>query len=55
VDEERFADVLVRLSALALHAPELAEMDLNPLLGTYQHVTAVDARIRIERDSAQAE
>jgi acetyltransferase len=55
VDEERFADVLVRLSALALHAPEIAEMDLNPLLGTTQHVTAVDARIRIERETGQAE
>ena len=55
VDEKRFADVLVRLSALSIHAPEIAELDLNPLLGTTQHVTAVDARIRIERTTGHAE
>jgi len=28
--------------------PEIAELDLNPLLGTANSVIAVDARIRIE-------
>ncbi len=43
-----FADTIVRLSALLKAAPEIKEMDLNPLLGTKDKVTAVDARIRIE-------
>ncbi len=50
VDEQAFADVVVRLSALLHAAPEIAELDLNPLLGTPSGVTAVDARIRIEKD-----
>ena len=49
VNEQAFADVIVRLSALCVAAPEIAELDLNPLLGTPDGVTAVDARIRIEK------
>ncbi len=49
VDEELFADVLIRLSALVQTAPEIAEMDLNPLLGSKRQVVAVDARIRINK------
>ncbi|MFO7849263.1 MAG: acetate--CoA ligase family protein [Spirochaetia bacterium] len=48
LDEKLFADILVRLSLLAVIAPEIVELDLNPLLGSPQHVTAVDARMRIE-------
>ncbi len=44
-----FADVLIRLSALVQTAPEIAEMDLNPLLGSKRQVVAVDARIRISK------
>lgn len=44
-----FEDVLVRVSALIEAAPEIAEMDLNPLIGTPEKVEAVDARIRIEK------
>ncbi|MBN1447908.1 MAG: acetate--CoA ligase family protein [Bacteroidetes bacterium] len=49
IDEESFVDVIVRLSALVQAAPEIAELDLNPLLGNARGVTAVDARIRIEK------
>ena len=49
VDENAFADVVVRLGALVQAAPEIAELDLNPLLGNARGVTAVDARIRIEK------
>lgn len=49
VNEDLFADILVRLSALTDAAPEIAEMDLNPLLGNSRQVIAVDARIRIEK------
>jgi acetyltransferase len=37
------------LSALAVSAPEICELDLNPLMGTENSVVAVDARVRIEK------
>lgn len=49
VNEVAFADAIVRLSALCEAAPEIFEMDINPLLGDLKGVTAVDARIRIEK------
>lgn len=49
VSEDAFIDVVVRLSALVQAAPEIIEMDLNPLLGTPEGVTAVDARIRLRK------
>ena len=49
VNEEIFADIVVRLAALVTVAPEIFEMDLNPLLGKKDKVVAVDARIRIEK------
>ena len=49
VNEEMFAETVSRMSALLKAAPEIQELDLNPLLGTQKHVTAVDARIRIEK------
>lgn len=49
IDIKAFETILVKLSALLEAAPEIAEMDLNPLLGTSKGVTAVDARIRIEK------
>lgn len=49
VNEQIFMDIVVRLSALVTLAPEIFEMDLNPLLGKKDKVLAVDARIRIEK------
>jgi len=49
VNEELFAEIVSRVSALVKVAPEIAEMDLNPLLGKADKVVAVDARIRIEK------
>jgi len=49
-NEDIFADIIVRISNLVKIAPEIFEMDLNPLLGRKDSVTAVDSRIRIERD-----
>lgn len=49
VNEDKFAETVARVSALVQAAPEIAEMDLNPLLGTAKGLTAVDARIRIEK------
>ncbi len=49
VNEARFAEMVSRVSALVEAAPEIFEMDLNPLLGNARDVVAVDARVRIER------
>ena len=49
INEDAFAEAIYRLSALLHYAPEIMEMDLNPLLGTAEKVVAVDARIRIEK------
>jgi len=49
VDKKKFAEIISRVSALCLAAPEIFEMDLNPLLGRKDQVVAVDARIRIEK------
>lgn len=49
VNEDKFAEIIVRLSTLLRFATEIKEMDINPLLGTKKQVIAVDARIRIEK------
>ena len=41
--------VPMMISMLVQAAPEIFEMDLNPLLGNKENVVAVDARIRIEK------
>ena len=49
VNIDLYVEQVVRVSSLVQAAPEIAEMDLNPLLGNPRYVTAVDARIRIEK------
>ena len=49
INEQKFAEIIVRLSTLLRFATEIKEMDLNPLLADEQNVVAVDARIMIER------
>ena len=49
INEEIFNETIRRVSALCTAAPEIEEMDLNPLLGDANNVTAVDARIRIHK------
>ncbi len=49
VDPEKFADIILRLSALVMVAPEIIEMDLNPLIGRKDRILAVDARINIQK------
>lgn len=49
VNEVVFNETIRRVSALCNAAPEIYEMDLNPLLGNSKQVIAVDARIRIEK------
>ena len=49
VNLDLYAEQVARVSALVQAAPEIVEMDLNPLLGNPRYVTAVDARIRLEK------
>lgn len=49
IDEQQYADIIVRLSTMLRFASEIKEMDINPLLGTDKGLFAVDARIRIEK------
>lgn len=51
VNEAKFAEAVARISVLVKIAPEIFEMDLNPLLGNKAGVVAVDARIRIEKEN----
>lgn len=44
---ERVIDVLLRLSELALRLPDIAELDVNPLLADASGVLAIDTRIRL--------
>ncbi|MDR1680816.1 MAG: acetate--CoA ligase family protein [Prevotellaceae bacterium] len=43
-----FARIITRVAALCMAAPEITELDLNPLLADAGKIVAVDARIRIE-------
>jgi acetate---CoA ligase (ADP-forming) len=49
INENKFAEIIVRLSSLLRYATEIKEMDLNPLIGSVDQITVVDARIRIEK------
>lgn len=49
INEDAFHEIIIRLSALLEAAPEIIEMDLNPLLGNAETVIAVDARILIKK------
>ena len=49
INEEKYAEIIVRLSTLLRFATEIKEMDINPLLADENDVVAVDARILIEK------
>ncbi|MGZ4291279.1 MAG: acetate--CoA ligase family protein, partial [Gaiellaceae bacterium] len=48
-DTAAVADVLHRLSQLAVDLPEVSELDLNPVLAGPDGALAVDARVRLRR------
>jgi acetyltransferase len=50
VNENLFVDIILRLSALLKSAPEIMELDFNPLLGNEDSVTVVDARINLKKN-----
>jgi acetyltransferase len=47
INIDQFADIIVSLSDLITKYPEIVEMDINPLLANENHITAVDARIKV--------
>jgi len=47
VDENVFADIILRLSELLQNAPEISVLDLNPLMAAGKQIIAADARIKI--------
>ncbi len=52
-DEDALVDLLVRLARLAEDVPEVAELDLNPVLALSDRCIAVDARVRVARQARQ--
>ncbi|HZS30599.1 MAG TPA: GNAT family N-acetyltransferase [Gaiellaceae bacterium] len=51
-DKTALVDLLLRLSLLAEELPEVAELDLNPVLALPDRCVAVDARIRVAAPAA---
>ena len=49
INEQKYAEIIVRLSTLLRFATEIKEIDINPLLADENNVVAVDARILIEK------
>ncbi|MFE6282102.1 GNAT family N-acetyltransferase [Streptomyces sp. NPDC057877] len=47
VDLDGLEQLLHRLSRMAADLPQLAEADFNPVLATPEHVTVLDARLRL--------
>ena len=49
INEQKYAEIIVRLSTLLRFTTEIKEMDINPLLADGSDIIAVDARILIEK------
>jgi acyl-CoA synthetase (NDP forming) len=50
IDESAFIEVILKISTLLTFVPEIEELDLNPLLADGNKITAVDARIRLNKN-----
>ena len=51
VDRSALNDVLVAVSQLLADVPEIAELDINPLIVNFEGALALDARIRLSADA----
>lgn len=49
IDLNAFSTAIQKISALLEIAPEIKELDINPLLATNDNLTAVDARVSIHK------
>ena len=52
-DEGALRDVLLRISAMVDACPEIAEMDINPVMVLPKGVVAVDVRMRVARPAGR--
>jgi len=48
VDEEKLAEMILRVSQMACDHPEIAELEFNPFLAFPDRILAVDMRARVE-------
>ncbi|MFI6096091.1 acetate--CoA ligase family protein [Lentzea sp. NPDC051213] len=53
VDTHKLADLISRVSDLVTDFPQLAEVDLNPVLATPSGATAVDVRILVDENAGK--
>ncbi len=49
LNEEKFIDIIMRVGALVHIAPEISELDLNPIKADEKSMIVVDARIAIDK------
>jgi hypothetical protein len=51
-DPAALADLIHRLSRLGVDLPQVAELDLNPVIAGPEGCVVVDARVRVRRPEA---
>lgn len=49
IDQKQYADIICKLSKLVEIAPEISELDINPMMASKSKIIAVDTRICIEK------
>jgi acyl-CoA synthetase (NDP forming) len=49
INIKKYAEIIIKISELLCMAPEISELDLNPLLAFEKEIIAVDVRILIEK------
>ncbi len=54
IDVEALVRVLVRVSEMVCELPQIAEMDINPVIAEGGDVVAVDARVVVDREMPRA-
>jgi acyl-CoA synthetase (NDP forming) len=48
INIKKYAEIIIKISELLCMAPEISELDINPLLASQKDIIAVDVRILIE-------
>jgi len=54
VNKKKIVDYIMKVSDFVSQHPEIAEMDLNPLMGVEEELYAIDARIILKEDKREA-
>jgi len=49
INQQLFVDIIQRIGQLVRMAPEIVELDLNPLISNGNKLTTVDARIKLDK------